>query len=182
MEFTLLVTSEGHLFSLLFLSCNCDFFDCSSQVEKTNARIYIYTYNLTLHSWPAKWERLILYNFFHYIPSSTGCCSLKTKGNFYLSLSSSHTLVSHQFYTFYVNSKEAYVTKNPEQSPGSQNNWWKLQQICSFFLPTIMAGCRHKQSKQIPKGADAKPVSLFTLLVTVTRNWANPTLMTTEYF
>lgn len=39
-----------------------------------------------------------------------------------------------------------------------------------FFLPTTMASCRHKQSKEIPKGADAKPVSLSTWPVTVTRN------------
>lgn len=51
-----------------------------------------------------------------------------------------------------------------------------------FFLLTIMAGCRHKQSKQIPKGADAKPVSLSTSPVIVTRNGVNPAIVTIEYF
>lgn len=150
-------------------------FYCNSQVEKLrHTHIYIWTYNLTLHSWPDKWKRLILYNFLHDIPSGTKCCSLKTEGNLYLSLSSSHTLVSHQFHIFYVNSKEAHVTKTPEQSPGSQHNWWKLQQFCSFSFPLSLAGCRHKQSKQVPEGADAKLVSLSALWFWPGIEWTQP--------
>jgi len=50
-----------------------------------------------------------------------------------------------------------------------------------FFLSTITAGCRHKQSKQCPKGADAKAISFSTLPVIVTRSQVKPDMVTMEH-
>lgn len=137
---------------------------------------YICIHTLTLQSLPAKQERLIVYNVLYDIPSNTrqcqqNCC-LKTKGsgNSQLNSSSSLTSVTHQFHIPHVNLKEVYIDKNPTTISWVTPQLVETAADLFFFLPTIMTGCRHKQSKQCPKGADAKAISLSTLPATATQS------------